>query len=140
MSFTSRLVPLSILCAAMLTLLIVTRLGLAQDAPRVRVQIMVFSGRPAPEWFFEDPSDLTKLREFLKGLPKADPVEDTIGGFLLTADESKCRFPQRVRVNNDTIEVTTLDGSTRYFKDSKGLATFLREEATKRGLGKYLPQ
>ena len=111
----------------------------AQNSPRINVRIVKFSGRPNPGWFFDNPSDLAKLRKFLKGLPKVSQVEESLaGGFLLRADEAKCRFPAWVRVYKGIIQVRTADGKIQYFQDTKGLDQYLRDEATKRGLGKFL--
>jgi len=88
-----------------------------------------------PGWIVSDPADLARLREFLKGLPTAQPVDEPqFGGFLLTGDEAKCRFPARVRVFDGIIKATTADGTTRFFQDKKGLEAFLVQETKTRGL------
>ena len=106
------------------------------EPPTITIRVALTSGLPNPTWEVQDPNEMKNLRELLRGLPESEPFEEPqFGSFILTAsDEAKCRFPKSVVVFRGDIKVTTANGVTKFFKDTKGLEDHLNEELMQRGM------
>ena len=111
------------------------------NSTTVTVSIQTFSGMPNPNWTFSSPEDIATLRRLISDLPKTEPVEEpSFGGFWLRANEAKLDFPHHVLVFHGIVKVWSGYADPQYFKDTKGLKTFLIEAAKARGFGKFVTQ
>jgi hypothetical protein len=107
--------------------------------PQIDVEIQIFSGMPNPNWLIDSSEGLEQMRSLIRGLPSMDEFDEPqFGAFLLSADESKCNFPQRVLVYAGKIKATTADGTVRFFEDAKGLDGVLRDQGIEKGFGEFL--
>ena len=121
-------------CALMI-LLFAAALASAQDQPIIDVSVQITSGRTPPGWIVNKPDEIAQLKEFLKGLPSATPVEEpSFGAFLLTSNEAISGFPRSVLIFKGVIRVSKLDRIEQFFQDVKGLRTFLVKKAVEHGI------
>jgi hypothetical protein len=107
----------------------------AQGQASVDVVLPIRFGVPNPGWRFEETADLDRLRMFISDLPEAEPIEGPqFGGFILSSEDSSLQFPVEVIVYNGVVQITSSDKSINFFRDEKGLESFLVEEAVRRGI------
>jgi hypothetical protein len=96
----------------------------------VRIQLMVFSGRPDPEWELEDATLLDRVRAVIGREPVGPPAPGGLGyrGFLITNLEREVDVPA-VTVFRGA--VTEQGGKT--WRDTADVEVSLLEDASRRG-------
>jgi hypothetical protein len=100
----------------------------------VKVHVLLHSGEADPHWTLTEEGN-SRLKALLKDLQTAPkPRWPQLGwrGFLLENNDF-AELPEEVRVFQGTIR-TESEKQVRYYRDTRGLERWLREEAVKRGI------
>lgn len=114
------------------------RLPAAETAgTNVTVEVLIFSGRPNPEWRLQDSAGLQALKAKLNDLPEAfqeEPAEWSrlgFGGFRIRGGET-AGLPSDIRIFQGVIKIGQ-GKKARYLKDLQGFEQSLIAEARQQG-------
>ncbi len=106
------------------------------SGPAISVSIWIFSGRPNPVISITDNAKIEEIKNMLTGLPKTEkpPLWSKLGynGFVLSNNDIP-DFADKVRVFQGVIKIRN-DSNISYFKDIKGLESWLKIEAKEQGI------
>jgi hypothetical protein len=122
------------------SLLVLGSAPLAPMKDSIEVNLVLYSGRPDPGWTITQPEAIAHIQQSLQQLPEAAPPQwPVLGwrGFLLKAGSSSL-LPGIVRVFQGTVCVTD-DNGRHCYVDRDHLEDWLRADANRNGLGRFLP-
>jgi hypothetical protein len=115
---------------------------MAAETSFVNVRLLIFSGRPDPEWNLDE-NTITKLQTLVQTVLKENAVGQAqtggLGyrGFLVKNPVKDLELPKEFIAFRSTL--TERPGrQARYLKDTAGIEKFLLAEARRQGFGELL--